>query len=65
MDSAIKSKYLSNPNQCPYCNSKELHSFNIQRKSKSASCEVLCKGCVKRWVDVYTLTGSESKQLTA
>jgi transcription elongation factor Elf1 len=45
-------KYLKDPNQCPYCNSKEI-SYTGEDDANFK--DVHCKNCKKNWLEVFQL----------
>lgn len=59
MTEAQKLAYQKNPNECPFCKSKDLDARMFNADGESAWRDVACCGCNREWRDVYTLTDVE------
>lgn len=55
-----RQKYLKNPFHCPYCNSENIESEEIDWEAMSAP--IKCHDCNKNWFDCYTLTDVQPKE---
>ena len=44
---------------CPYCGCEDVFGGFLEVDAGTASQEVICNGCEKRWRDIYTLTRAE------
>jgi hypothetical protein len=52
-----EARYLAAEGEvCPYCGSRKLQVFDFDLDTPITQ-NVVCRGCGKRWADVFTLTG--------
>ena len=59
MDHTLKSRYLKNPNICPFCHSDDLETHSIEQDNITAKQWVTCHGCETEWNDIYQLVDIE------
>ena len=54
-----KRSYLRDTGKCPYCGSTSITGESVEIDGASASQEISCAECERRWRDVYRLAKVE------
>ena len=57
-----KTKYLGSPYLCPYCGSDEISLGKVSADVNRAVQNISCRGCKKRWTNVYKLIQVEEDE---
>ncbi len=50
------SKYLSNPNSCPFCGSDNITAGNTDFSEINAWRDIRCTDCKEEWTEEFTIT---------
>ena len=59
MNDQQKKEYLEHPNTCPYCESEDISGGVMQVDGTGAWQTIECRGCFKKWTDIYKLVDVE------
>ena len=57
-----RKKYIQKPDNCPYCNSRDLERGSVHDSKKYVSRKIECEDCSASWIVIYSPTYIVTKE---